>query len=131
MGLLSGALGGQLTSLIVTCYKHPFLKHTKVMNGVAFLQLKCSIRTILQMTPLCVPDKLIQKAALMLFCMTIPAPSWEIQPQQWINKGSLYEFELVFNILIVTLKFPQSSKCTWTFQTGTPYTSGRVNWIRW
>lgn len=63
--------------------------------------------------------------------LCVPTPSWEIQPLQWINTGSLYELELVFSLLIVIWKFPQSSKCTWTFQTGTPYTSGRVNWIRW
>jgi hypothetical protein len=28
----------------VTHYKHPFLEHRKNMNGVAFLDLNCSIR---------------------------------------------------------------------------------------
>jgi len=53
-GALTGALGGQSTSLIMTCYKYPFLKYTKIMNGVAFLQLNCSIRTVLHLTLLCV-----------------------------------------------------------------------------
>jgi len=61
MGLLSGALGGQSTSLIVTCYKYPFLKHTKIINGVAFLQLNCSITTVLQMTSLRALDKLYRR----------------------------------------------------------------------
>jgi hypothetical protein len=42
----------------------------------------------------------------MLFYMATEAPSWEIQPHQWINIGSPYELELVFNLLSVTWKFP-------------------------